>query len=112
ILNLFQSFKKAYNKFQLIEENQKTAIVNYDETREEIKKIWDLEEKFLESYDVNILKELKVILKKLNRHTVAIREKDVSSCDKILDGEVYILPEIYYDKKFGLDFKSLGGMIL
>ena len=111
-IDLFQSFKEAYKDFELIEENQKAAVVNYAETKELIERIWQLEQEFLKNYNPKDLREIKIILKKLNRHTVSVREKDLGFCDKILDGKVYILPQEYYDEKFGVNFENPGGFFM
>ena len=111
-INLLQSFKEAYKNFELIEENQKTAVVNYAESKEEIERIWQLEQEFLKNHKPKDLREIKNILKKLNRHTVSVREKDLVYCDKILDGKTYILPQEYYDEKFGVNFENPSGFFM
>ena len=111
-IDLVQSFKEAYKNFELIEENQKTAVVNYAESKEDIERIWKLEQEFLTNYNPKYLREIKNILKKLNRHTVSVREKDLVYCDKILDGKTYILPQEYYDEKFGVNFENPSGFFM
>ena len=41
-----------------------------------------------------------------------MREKDLVYCDKILDGKTYILPQEYYDEKFGVNFEDPGGFFM
>lgn len=103
-LNLFQSFKESCDKFELIEQKQKTAIVDYDETREVLNEIRDLEQEFLKTYEVGIVLKMKKLIRKLSRHTVPINDKDINSCENILDGEIYILPKQNYNDKFGIIF--------
>lgn len=110
-LNLFQSFKEAYDGFQLIDNSQKTAAVMYKETEDSINRIRCLEDDFKETYNMNILKEIKKLIKFLSRHTVVINEKDLTYCENILDGMIYVVPEIYYSKKFGLDFENTSGLL-
>ena len=110
--DLFQSFKEAYKEFELIENNQNTAIVNYEETAEDLNRLRDLSlELHGEDYIKN-LRELKSIIKKLSRHTVSVSKKDLSSCESILDGNIYILPEEFYDDKFGLMIEEGNNFIL
>lgn len=108
--DLFQSFKEAYKEFELIEDNKGTAIVDYEETKEDLNKVRDLSSKLYGPDYLNNLRELKKIVKKLSRHTVAISKKDLSSCDNVLDGKIYILPNSYYNEKFGVSFDEFGLM--
>lgn len=110
--DLFQSFKEAYKEFELIEDNKGTAIVDYEETKEDLNKVRDLSSKLYGPDYLNNLRELKKIVKKLSRHTVAISKKDLSSCDSVLDGKIYILPNSYYNKKFGVNFEEPDSFIL
>lgn len=110
--DLFQSFKEAYKEFELIEDNKGTAIVDYEETKEDLNKVRDLSLKLYGPDYLNNLRELKKIVKKLSRHTVAISKKDLSSCDSVLDGKIYILPNSYYNKKFGVNFEEPDSFIL
>lgn len=110
--DLFQSFKKAYREFELIENSQNTAIVNYKESEEDLKRLRDLSlELYGEDYIKN-LKELKSIVKRLSRHTVSVAKKDLTSCENILDGNIYILPKEFYHDKFGLNFEKADTFIL
>lgn len=108
--DLFQSFKEAYKEFELIEDNKGTAIVYYEETEEDLNKLMDLARELNGPDYLNNLRELKKIVKKLSRHTVAISKKDLSSCDNVLDGKIYILPNSYYNEKFGVSFDEFGLM--
>lgn len=108
--DLFQSFKEAYKEFELIEDNKGTAIVDYEETKEDLNKVRDLSLKLYGPDYLNNLRELKKIVKKLSKHTVAISKKDLSSCDNVLDGKIYILPNSYYNEKFGVSFDEFGLM--
>lgn len=110
--DLFQSFKGAYKEFELIEDNKGTAIVYYEETEEDLNKLMDLAKELNGPDYLNNLRELKKIVKKLSRHTVAISKKDLSSCDNVLDGKIYILPNSYYNEKFGVNFEEPDSFIL
>ena len=106
--DLFQSFKEAYKEFELIENNNRSAIVDYEDTAEDLNKVRDLSLKLYGEDYLNNLRELKKIVKKLSRHTVSINKKDLDFCDKILDGKIYILPNSYYSEKFGVSFDEFG----
>lgn len=106
--DLFQSFKEAYKGFELIEDNNRSAIVDYEDTAEDLNKLRDLSLKLYGDDYLKNLKELKKIVKKLSRHTVALNKKDLDSCDNILDGKIYILPNTYYNEKFGVSFDEFG----
>lgn len=111
-LDLFPSFKKAYNDFQLIEDNQNTAIVFYDKTANDLNRLEDLSlELYGEDYLKN-LKEMKKIVKRLSRHTVSINKNELKFCDNILDGSLYILPNNFYHEKFGVNFENPDTFIL
>ncbi|MDK7377995.1 CRISPR-associated helicase Cas3' [Peptoniphilus harei] len=110
--DLFQSFKVAYRDFDLIEDNNRSAIVDYEDTAEDLNKLRDLSLKLYGDDYLKNLKELKKIVKKLSRHTVALNKKDLELCDSILDGKIYILPNTYYNEKFGVSFDGFGLMSL
>lgn len=111
-LDLFPSFKKAYNDFQLIEDNQNTAIVFYDKTANDLNRLEDLSlELYGEDYLKN-LKEMKKIVKRLSRHTVSLNKVELKFCDNILDGSLYILPNNFYHEKFGVNFENPDTFIL
>ena len=107
-LNLLPSFKTAYSSFQLIEDNQKTAVVEYKETKNDLDQIRDLEQDFFRTYDFSNLVKVKAIMKNLSRHTVTIRDQDLVNCEQILDGMVYVVSVGNYDETFGLNFDSPG----
>lgn len=111
-LDLFPSFKKAYNDFQLIEDNQNTSIVFYDKTANDLNRLEDLSlELYGEDYLKN-LKEMKKIVKRLSRHTVSLNKNELKFCDNILDGSLYILPNNFYHEKFGVNFENPDTFIL
>ncbi|WP_195445305.1 CRISPR-associated helicase Cas3' [Peptoniphilus harei] len=106
--DLFQSFKEAYKDFELIEDNNRSAIVDYEDTVEDLNKLRDLSLKLYGDDYLKNLKELKKIVKKLSRHTVALNKKDFGLCEDILDGKIYILPNTYYNNNFGVSFDEFG----
>lgn len=106
--DLFQSFKVAYRDFDLIEDNNRSAIVDYEDTAEDLNKLRDLSLKLYGDDYLKNLKELKKIVKKLSRHTVALNKKDFGLCEDILDGKIYILPNTYYNNNFGVSFDEFG----
>lgn len=106
--DLFQSFKEAYKEFELIEDNNGSAIVDYEDTAKDLNKLRDLSLKLYGDDYLKNLREIKKIVKKLSRHTVALNKKDLDSCDNILDGKIYILPNTYYNDNFGVSFDEFG----
>lgn len=110
--DLFQSFKEAYKEFELIEDNNRSAIVDYGDTAEDLNKVRELSSELYGDDYLKNLKELKKILKKLSRHTVALNKKDLGLCEDILEGKIYILPNTYYNEKFGVSFDEFGLMSL
>lgn len=105
-VDMFQSFKEAYDNFNLINENQNTAIVECEDTKYFINKLRNLEKEFYQSYDINILKNMKIIMRKLNPYSVNINNSNLNLCEKIMDGKVYILEEEFYNKKTGVEFEN------
>ncbi|NVF12424.1 CRISPR-associated helicase Cas3' [Anaerococcus sp. AGMB00486] len=101
-----QSFKSAYNNFNLIENKMDTAIVECEDTKDYINDIRDLEISFRESYDFSLLKKMKNIVRKLNPYSVSIGKNNLESCEEILDGKIYILNNEFYDDKIGVNFES------
>ena len=106
--DLFQSFKEAYKDFELIEDNNRSAIVDYEDTAEDLNKVRELSSELNGPDYLNNLRELKKIVKKLSRHTVALNKKDFGLCEDILDGKIYILPNTYYNNNFGVSFDEFG----
>ena len=106
--DLFQSFREAYKEFELIEDNNRSAIVDYGDTAEDLNKVRELSSELYGPDYLKNLKELKKIVKKLSRHTVAISKKDLGLCEDILDGKIYILPNTYYNNNFGVSFDEFG----
>lgn len=104
VLNMFQSFKEAYNKFDFIKEKQDTAVIDYDASKDILNRIRDLEIEFKNNYDLRILKEIKSLCKSLSIHSVNISKKDLDKATSILDGMLYVVDSVYYDSKFGIDF--------
>lgn len=111
-LDLFPSFKKAYNDFQLIEDNQNTAIVFYDKTANDLNRLEDLSLELYGEDCLKNLKEMKRIVKRLSRHTVSLNKNELKFCDNILDGSIYILPNNFYHEKFGVNFENPDTFIL
>ncbi|MBS4889308.1 MAG: CRISPR-associated helicase Cas3' [Anaerococcus vaginalis] len=105
-VDMFQSFKEVYDNFNLINENQNTAIVECEDTKYFINKLRNLEKEFYQSYDINILKNMKIIMRKLNPYSVNISNSNLNLCEKIMDGKVYILEEEFYNKKTGVEFEN------
>lgn len=102
---MFQSFKKAQSEFAFIEDNQNTAIIEYEASKEIINMIRDLEIEFKTNYNLKILKEIKKLSRKLSIHSVSINKKDLDKASSILDGMLYVVDSVYYDSKFGIDFE-------
>ncbi|WP_040398787.1 CRISPR-associated helicase/endonuclease Cas3 [Anaerococcus senegalensis] len=105
-IDMYQSFKEVYDNFNLIDENQNIAIVECEDTKEYISKLRNLESEFYQSYNINILKDIKIIIRKLNPYSVNINNSNLKSCEKIMDGRVYILEEEFYNKKTGVEFEN------
>lgn len=106
--DLFQSFKEAYKEFELIEDNNRSTIVNYKDTEKDLNRLMDLANNLKGPNYIKNLREIKKIVKKLSRHTVNLNKKDLGSCGNILDGKIYILPNTYYNEKFGASFDEFG----
>lgn len=103
---LTQSFKSAYNNFKLIENNIASAIVECEDTIEFINEIRDLELDFKSTYDFALIKKIKDIVRRLNPYSVNIGKNNLESCERILDGEIYILNKEFYDEKIGVNFET------
>lgn len=107
VINFFQSFKEAYEAFELIDDAQDVAVVLCDETEGTINRLRDME---LGSarFDPMALKRARQMIRGLSRHTVPLPKKATNVCDPILDGMVHVLLQEYYDKCFGLNLDYEG----
>ena len=112
VLHFFQSFKSAYDSFQLIDDSQEVAIVDYEETHEDLERLRDLDEDVKVSFDGQKLKEMRTIIRGLTRHTVPVRKEVWDQCEKILDGTVNILPNNFYDERFGVGVDDPDNFLL
>ncbi|MDD7363376.1 MAG: CRISPR-associated helicase Cas3' [Firmicutes bacterium] len=102
ILNFFQSFREAYDNFNLIDNVQHSVIVDYGPTKDGVNEIRNLEQKYRETFDPSVLKEIKLQIRNLSRYTVPMSDRRLGDCENILDGTVYILGSEYYDSRFGV----------
>lgn len=112
VLHFFQSFKSAYDSFQLIDDSQEVAIVDYEETHKNLETLRDLDEDVKVSFDGQKLKEMHSIIRSLTRHTVPVRKEVWDQCEKILDGTVSILPNNFYDERFGVKVDDPDNFLL
>ena len=102
---LKQEFKTAAVNFDLIKENTISVIVHYNNA--------ELIESLYEAIDCNNYYDIKMILKKLQPYTIAIRrsEEYENYVSKELDGEIFILNKEAYDEKVGLLKGGLQSLI-
>lgn len=112
VLHFFQSFKSAYDSFQLIDDSQEVAIVDYEETHEDLERLRDLDEDVKVSFDGQKLREMRTIIRGLTRHTVPIRKEMRNQCEKLLDGKVSILSDKFYNDQFGVEVNELDNFLL
>lgn len=108
ILQLFQAFKRGYENFQLIPDQQKNAIVVSEDTEEYLDELRDLETTYKYGHGFKELKKVKAILRKLSNDTVPIYDRDLENCESLFEGLVYILPEEFYSEDFGVQFDQGG----
>lgn len=112
VLHFFQSFKTAYDSFQLIDDSQEVAIVDYEETHKDLEKLRDLDEDVKMSFDGRKLKEMRSIIRSLARHTVPVRKEVRDLCEKVLDGKVRILSDKFYNDQFGVEVEEPDNFLL
>jgi len=93
---LKQGFKTAATNFDLIKENTISVITQYNND--------DLIDSLYEAIDENNYDDIKLLLKKLQPYTIAIRKnEEYEGCvSKELDGKIFILNKEAYDEKVGL----------
>ena len=111
VVNFFQSFKEAYEAFELIDDVQGVAVVLCEETEGTINRLRDME-LGTARFDPKALKEARQMIRSLSRHTVPLPKKATNVCDPILDGMVQVLPKEFYDKDFGLNLDYEGGIMM
>ena len=111
VINFFQSFKEAYEAFELIDDAQDVAVVLCDETEGTINRLRDME-LGAARFDPNALKEARQMIRSLSRYTVPLPKKSREVCDPILDGMVRVLSKEFYDKDFGLNLDYEGGFMM
>ena len=109
---LKHSFKTAGQKMNLIQEETIGVLVLYGEGKEELNK---LEEMLSENtyYDLEKLKEIKNLLKKLQPYSINVREGDelLKAAKSYLNGQILILPKEYYDEQTGVN-RSIHSFLL
>ena len=111
VVNFFQSFKEAYEAFELIDDAQDVAVVLCKETEGTINRLRDME-LGTARFDPQALKEARQMIRGLSRYTVPLPKKATKVCDPILDGMVYVLLDGYYDECFGLNLNYEGGFMM
>lgn len=111
VINFFQSFKEAYEAFELIDEAQDVAVVLCKETEEAVNRLRDMEMGSAR-FDPKALKEARQMIRSLARYTVPLPKKATNVCESILDGMVQVLPKEFYDKDFGLNLDYEGGIMM
>lgn len=111
VINFFQSFKEAYEAFELIDDAQDVAVVLCKETEGTINRLRDME-LGTARFDPKALKEARQMIRGLSRHTVPLPKKATNVCESILDGMVQVLPKEFYDEDFGLNLDYEGGIMM
>lgn len=111
VVNFFQSFKEAYEAFELIDDAQDVAVVLCKETEGTINRLRDME-LGTARFDPQALKEARQMIRGLSRHTVPLPKKATNVCESILDGMVQVLPKEFYDEDFGLNLDYEGGIMM
>lgn len=101
-----QSFKTAAEQFQLIENNTVGMLVYYQNH--------DLMEQLEEAIEYKDLKKISILLKKLQRTTVNVyHDKKLEQyAHYVLDGEILVLGQHYYDEKLGIVTDGLVDFII
>ena len=102
---LKQSFKEAGIKMDLIQDNSKGVIVHYDEAGNElIEELIEAIDRFEIEYEMDALKTIKYLLKKLQPYTINVRNsnKMQDTLMHYMYGEVLILQKDSYDKEIGM----------
>lgn len=111
VVNFFQSFKEAYEAFELIDDAQDVAVVLCKETEEVINRLRDME-LGTARFDPKALKGARQLIRGLSRYTVPLPKKATNVCESILDGMVQVLPKEFYDEDFGLNLDYEGGIMM
>nr|WP_275975118.1 CRISPR-associated helicase Cas3' [Tetragenococcus halophilus] len=102
---LKQSFKEAGIKMDLIQDNSKGVIVYYDEEGSQlIKRLIEAIDQFEIEYEMDAVKTIKQLLKKLQPYTVNIRSSNQTqqAVMPYMDGEILILQQSFYDNEVGI----------
>ena len=111
VVNFFQSFKEAYEAFELIDDAQDVAVVLCKETEGTINRLRDMEVGTAR-FDPQALKEARQMIRGLSRYTVPLPKKATNICDPILGGMAHVLLQGYYDKCFGLNLDYEGDFMM
>ena len=111
VVNFFQSFKEAYEAFELIDDAQDVAVVLCKETEGTINRLRDME-LGTARFDPQALKEARQMIRGLSRYTVPLPKKATNICDPILGGMAHVLLQGYYDKCFGLNLDYEGDFMM
>ena len=100
---LNQSFKTAADKINLITQ-ETTGVIVYYKNEELIEELINLISRYEETYDFELLRDIKVIVNSLQPYTVNIY--DLSRINfaimSYFDGGINILSANYYDEMMGV----------
>lgn len=103
---LKQSFRTAGDNFRLIDDNTVTVIVPYDseECTALLNKLYDILDQITTWSGDDMYKELRQVLRRLQRYTISIRRDMINKCAVSweLDKQICILQKQDYDDKKGL----------
>lgn len=110
-ISFSQSFKLASSKINLINNDTKPVIIYYQESIGMIEELLNILDEFEKSYDLDLLVEIKNLLKKLQNYTVNIYDlsefqpyliyKSNDIITRVI-GEIFILSELNYDLDYGV----------
>ncbi|MCJ0571173.1 CRISPR-associated helicase Cas3' [Enterococcus cecorum] len=101
---LYQSFKKASDRFNLIQNDTFGIIVYYQESSQLIQQLYSLIDQYETTYDSNLYVSIKKLLKKLQPYTVNVYKDSslISLTSKYLNQSILVLPDNYYSLDRGI----------
>lgn len=111
---LYQSFKSASIRFNLIQNDTVGLIVYYQESKEFIQQLFGLVDTYEMTYDIKIYLAIKKLLRKLQPYTINVYQNSelISKASKYLNGSILVLPENYYTQDQGAVVNDVVDIIL
>ena len=111
---LYQSFKTASERFNLIQNDTVVLIVYYQESKELLQQFFAVIDQYEATYDSSLYARIKKLLRKLQPYTINVYQNShlIEQTSKYLNESILVLPENYYSQDRGIVVDDAVDIIL